>query len=110
MKTTGTIETLAKAEMATWEGWAIYHWDMSHSVALFNEKPKRAEWNKPNRSWEFDNAIEGISVDFLIACGVEWPYDGTSDFYYGGNLDAQHPPVKIKLTLPKVLLEQLNLV
>lgn len=109
-KNTGTIENLAKTEMTTWEGWAIYHWDMCHCVALFNEKPSRNEWDKPNRTWNFDKAIEHISVDFLEACGVKWPYDGTRDFYYKGNLNSEHPPIKIKLILPKPLLEQLGLI
>lgn len=70
-KNIGTLESLTKTKLVTWEGWVIYHWDMSHCAALFDKKPKRAEWDRPNRTWEFDNAIENINVDFLIACGVD---------------------------------------
>lgn len=77
---------------------------------LFNKKPKRNEWDKPNRTWCFEKAIENIGVDFLEACGIKHPYDGTREFYYGGNLNSQHPPMKITLTLPKALLEQLQLI
>lgn len=103
------FETLAKAEMATWTGWVIYYWDMSHCAALFAKKPKRDERTMPRRTWDFANAREGVNVDFLVACGVPWPYDNTREFYYGGDLAGSHPPLAIKLTLPKPLLEQLRL-
>lgn len=102
-------EALGKSPMRMWKGWALYHWDMAHCVTLFNNKPQLAKWSRPTKRWVYAGAIEGISVGFLQACGVPWPYDGTEEFYYGDNRAGEHPPIEIELRLPEALLEQLGL-
>ena len=103
----GTFANLARSEMAEWEGYAIYCWEHGVIVGLFDEKPEADELG-----WDWTDAIEGVDPNLLAACGIKpegWDKNDSA-FYYGEEcIGGQHPPIKIKLTLPLALLEQLGL-
>jgi len=97
-------------KLKTWSGWVIYYWDMGYNCALFASRPKQYQKNR----WEFRNAVEGISPFLLRALGVTVPFDDDNDrsrnkFYYGDGLEGEHPPIRIKLTMPEILFYQLKL-
>ncbi len=112
---TGTFEQLGKDNLKTWTGWAMYFWDHSYNVVLFQGEPK-----KDSGGWFFGGGIEGISPYFLRACGIDVAFDkgdksheNAVEFYYGEESSdgrGQHNPIQITLILPKTLLEQLNLI
>jgi hypothetical protein len=107
----GTFENLAKTKMVTWHGWAMYFWDHAYKVALSADEP-----HKDSGGYYFDKILtESVSPYFLRACGIDVPFDGlhedVTEYYYGAESDGcgNHNPIEITLTLPKALLEQLNL-
>ena len=75
---------------------------------LFDDEPPPEEHE--DLGWVLDKGMEPVDPHFLRACGIEVPFDGGEDFYYGEDCQtAQHPPIRIELSLPEALAEMWGL-
>jgi hypothetical protein len=109
----GVIELVSVTPMVVWTGWAVYHWDHSHSVALFTHEPVEL----PNHAGHLDWGMcvsEKCTFDLLATAGIK-PKDfpkkvaASMDCYYGDGRLGYHPPMPICLTIPQFLAELIGL-
>jgi hypothetical protein len=111
---TGTFEALGLFPLKTWTGWVIFGWEMGHVCYLRKKRPRVEYFHGEACDFDITDAIESVNPEFLKACGITIPWDVTDaegvEFYYGrGCHRGYHPPIRISLTLPEPLLDQLGL-